>query len=196
MGKIQVEVDEIILGAVHSTYQLVLKEINGNRRLPIIIGVPEAQSIALAIEGKSLKRPNTHDLFLFLGKKFEISMKETFINRFEDGVFYAEIILEHNGITQVIDSRTSDGVALAIRFGSPIYVDERVLAETGTVHYRSDFDEPGRVEEPFEPPTQKTFKDELHKLSLSELERLLQEALDMEDYFRAATIRDEIARRK
>ncbi|MBX2986053.1 MAG: bifunctional nuclease family protein [Bacteroidia bacterium] len=196
MGKILVEVDEIILGAIHSTYQLVLKEVNGNRRLPIIIGVPEAQSIALAIEGKTLKRPNTHDLFLSMSSKLAFTMKETFINRFEDGVFYAEIILEHNGTFHTLDSRTSDGVALAIRFNAPIFVEDRVLAETGVDIQKKDFDTPERAEETFEPPRIQTFKEELTFLSLNELEKLLQEALDMEDYFRAATIRDEIAKRK
>ncbi|MCK9481764.1 MAG: bifunctional nuclease family protein [Bacteroidia bacterium] len=196
MGKVLVQVDEIILGAIHSTYQLILKEVKGNRKLPIIIGIPEAQSIALAIEHKILKRPNTHDLVHSISDKINLTMKEIFINRFEDGVFYAIITFEQNGTFYEIDSRTSDGVALAVRFNAPIYIDERVLAETGVDITTEDFDTPGRIVEDFEPPQPKSFKEELELMSMSELERLLQEALVKEDYFTAATIRDEISKRK
>lgn len=196
MGKILIEVDEIILGVTHSTYQLVLKDVNSNRRLPIVIGVPEAQSIALAMEGKVLKRPNTHDLFYKLGNTYKISIKEIYINRLEEGVFFSHIEFSQDGIYHSIDSRTSDAVALAIRFKAPMYIDERILLEAGVEIEKEEFDQPGRVAQEIEPPRPKSFQEELELMSLSELEKLLLDALSFEDYARAAIIRDEISNRR
>jgi len=196
MGKILIEVDEIILGVTHSTYQLILKDVNSNRRLPIVIGVPEAQSIALAMEGKTLKRPNTHDLFYKLGNTYKITIKEIYIDRLEEGVFYSHIEFVQEGIYHTIDSRTSDAVALAIRFKAPMYIDERILLEAGVEIEKEEFDQPGRVGQEIEPPRPKSFQEELELMSLAELEKLLNDALSLEDYARAALIRDEISNRR
>jgi bifunctional DNase/RNase len=199
MVKISLAVDEIILGVTHGTYQLILKEIGGKRRIPIVIGVPEAQSIALAVEQKILKRPNTHDLFFKTLNAFSIDIDEVFIHSLEEGVFYARMVVVSQNDVISIDSRTSDAVALAIRFNAPIFIDERILVLAGIESHAEEADTPGRPsrqDQDFEPPKPKSFQEELELMSLDELENLLQVTISEEDYTKAALIRDEIANRK
>lgn len=198
MARIQVEVDEILLGANNATYQLILKEVTGKRRMPIVIGMPEAQSIALALENRSLKRPNTHEFVVSTLIFYSLQVTEVSIIRLEDGVFYSLIAIQKEGKTDFFDSRTSDAIAIALRFDSPIYVEETVLIEAGIpIDEEDSFDQPGRVEESFfEIPRSKSFSDELKEMNKKELEKLLDEAIKFEDYAKAALIRDELARRK
>jgi bifunctional DNase/RNase len=194
--KISILVDEIILGVTHSTYQLVLKEEHGKRRIPIVIGVSEAQSIALALEGKLLKRPNTHDLFTTALQKYDINIDEVYIHRLEEGVFFSTITMssDHHGMV-FLDSRTSDAVAMAIRFDAPLYIEDQILQTAGI---NEDFDyseEPGRGQSDLLPPEPQSFQEELELISTEELEQMLQMAISEEDYHKAALIRDEITRR-
>lgn len=199
MQKIELEVDEILLGVSHSTYQLILKEVLGGRRIPVVIGVPEAQSIALSIEGKRLKRPNTHDLFIRFALGFEIDVVEVVINKLDEGVFFSQVFLKNNeGKNLVLDSRTSDAVAIAIRSGAPIYTYETILEQAG--YYEDEVGsspEPGRGDKDEDMPSQKhKDKQDWENLSIQELEMILQTAINEEDYGKAALIRDVIAKKK
>ncbi len=178
-------------------YALILTEEKGDRRIPIIVGGFEAQSIAIELEGLKPPRPLTHDLFLNFARSFGISIREVVIYKLEEGVFYSQILCD-NGLEKVtLDARTSDAIALALRFKCPIYTTEEIIAKAGIV---LDFEREGETsdkqtikQEPVQPP--KTSK-EFIKNSLEELEELLQEAVRKEDYERASLIRDEINKRK
>lgn len=196
MGRKQLVVDEILLGLTPSTYQLVLKETHTSRKLPIIIGSFEAQSIALAIENKVLKRPNTHDLFIHLCQNFQIIIREIVINRLEEGVFFSSIFFEGTAGIVEVDSRTSDAIAIALRYDAPIFADTKILEEAGFIpEVETYFDKPGRSESEFIEPKPKTFNEELESMNLEDLEKLLADCLAEEDYVKAALVRDEISRR-
>ncbi len=186
MEKVQVD----ILGLSTSpssagAYALILKETNGKRKLPIIIGAFEAQSIALELEGMKPPRPLTHDLMRNIIDTFAVSLNEVCINELRDGTFYAKLTIEGLSETQEIDSRPSDAIALAVRYGAPIFVGEEVLNEAGVVSE----DEDDVVEE--------AVKEEAAEIKkpLSKLEQLqssLKEAIEKEDYEKAAKLRDDI----
>lgn len=186
MEKVQVD----ILGLSTSpssagAYALILKETNGKRKLPIIIGAFEAQSIALELEGMKPPRPLTHDLMRNIIDTFAVSLNEVCINELRDGTFYAKLTIEGLSDTQEIDSRPSDAIALAVRYGAPIFVGEEVLNEAGVVSE----DEDEVVEE--------AVKEEATEIKkpLSKLEQLqssLKEAIEKEDYEKAAKLRDDI----
>lgn len=186
MEKVQVD----ILGLSTSpssagAYALILKETNGKRKLPIIIGAFEAQSIALELEGMKPPRPLTHDLMRNIIDTFAVSLNEVCINELRDGTFYAKLTIEGLSDTQEIDSRPSDAIALAVRYGAPIFVGEDVLNEAGVVS-----DEEEEIEE-VEP---KGETEEIKK-PLSRIEQLqtsLKEAIEQEDYEKAAKLRDDI----
>ncbi len=188
MEKVQVD----ILGLSTSpssagAYALILKETNGKRKLPIIIGAFEAQSIALELEGMKPPRPLTHDLMKSIIDTFAVSLNEVCINELRDGTFYAKLFVEGLSETQEIDSRPSDAIALAVRYGAPIYVDESVLTEAGIVSEDGDEEteeETPKVEE--ETPAKK------FTTKLEQLQSGLKEAIEKEDYEKAAKIRDEI----
>lgn len=166
-------------------YALILKEINGPRRLPIVIGAFEAQSIALEIENIKPPRPLTHDLMKNLIDALGGDLIDVTINDLRDGTFYARLNLD----TQEIDSRPSDAIALAVRFGVPIYVTEKVMEEAGFIPENPDDIKPAPPTTPKSPP------EEIVKTPLSRLEQLqksLDEAIAKEDYERAAQLRDEI----
>ncbi|MBN2805249.1 MAG: bifunctional nuclease family protein [Prolixibacteraceae bacterium] len=174
-------------------YALVLVEENGERRIPIIIGPVEAQSIAIQLEGLHPPRPLTHDLFKNIAQAFKIELLEVIIYKLEEGIFYSELICEQGGTRIAIDSRTSDAVALALRFKCPIYTTEEILAKAGIVIELSE-----------EPEEEDIVDDQFTEegvtrydlVSTSELQRLLQEAVKDENYELASEIRDEISRRK
>jgi bifunctional DNase/RNase len=175
-------------------YALVLAEDNGDRRIPIIIGPVEAQSIAIQLEGLHPPRPLTHDLFKNIAHAFQIELIEVIIYKLEEGIFFSELICEQNGTHIAIDSRTSDAVALALRFKCPIYTTEEILAKAGIVIEVSDnFDEDTLSNELDDDDNR---KDKYELYSVKELEQLLQEAVQDEKYEMASEIRDEISRRK
>ncbi len=176
------------------TYILILKEKNGNRRLPIVIGHFEAQAIAIKLDKITPKRPITHDLTTNILKTFGISIIEITINKMEDDIFYSEITIEQNGKIIKIDARPSDAIALALRFDSPIYATPQVLDIAGIdlSKLQQQQTEENRVED--------TIKSDeanfLTKLSIEELNKLMEKAVEDENYELASKIRDEIKRRK
>lgn len=194
-----------IIGLTYSqsqsnAYALLLGEEDGPRRLPIVIGASEAQSIAIALEKElSPPRPLTHDLFTSLALSFNIYLKEVMIHKLNKGIFYSYLVCELNGELKQIDSRTSDAVALALRFNCPIYTYESILEQSGII---LDNDEPSskydkietnlELQEKKEP---KTKSSSLIRLSETALQKRLNQALEKEDYELAALIRDELNRR-
>lgn len=192
MDKVKLE----ILGMTYSesssgAYVLILGEKSGVRRLPIVIGGPEADAIAIGIEGSKGSRPLTHDLLLNFAKEFDVKILEVVINRFRDGVFYAVIVCKHGDDLVTIDARPSDAIALAVRLGCNISAFESVMQEAGIIMDDMEpTDEGNETEERNINKVQGSTN--LNLLTLNELEDLLQEAIDNEDYKRAAQIRDEI----
>ncbi len=200
MEKIKLEIIGLSYSQTQSgAYALVLGESTGKRRLPIIIGGFEAQSIAIELEKMTPSRPLTHDLFKSLANNFKIKIAEVIIYNLVEGIFYAKIICEANGKSEEIDARTSDAIALAVRFKCPVYTYEFILASAGIILDESSEKESEEEyeeleEEITEEPVEK--KTALSTLSLSELEKRLNQALADEDYERASKIRDEITNRK
>lgn len=192
MNKVELE----IIALSHSitqthSYAVVLGEVNGMRRLPIIIGGFEAQAIAVALERMKPNRPLTHDLMKNFMLAFDIDLKEVLINDLLEGIFYSRLICQsEKGIIE-IDSRTSDALALAVRFGCPIYTYESILENGKIVTDEEETKEKKVVIQHDEPEG-----DRLERMTIDELQRLLQEVLEKEDYIKAASIRDEINRRK
>ncbi len=172
-------------------YALIMGEVGGKRRLPIIIGGFEAQSIALGLEKLKPGRPMTHDLFKNFAEFYGITITEVVINKFKDGVFHAVLVCDKNGDKSEIDARTSDAVALSIRFRCPVYTYEHILTEAGIV-MDDDSTTPGYTETSSEESTENEFSEFL----IEELEDLLQLAVENEEYEKASRIRDEIKRRK
>lgn len=168
----------------------MLAEENGDRRIPIIIGPVEAQSIAIQLEGLHPPRPLTHDLFKNIATAFSIELLEVIIYKLEEGIFYSELICEQNGERIAIDSRTSDAVALALRFKCPIYTSENILEKAGIVIEVND-----GGEEP-ESGDDLASGSKYKKDTIEELEKMLQNAIKEENYELASDIRDEIKRRK
>ena len=182
----------------NGAYALILSEIEGERKLPIVIGTNEAQSIAIAIE-KEIKppRPLTHDLFKNFCVRFDIKIKQVIIHKLVDGVFYSSVICERDGIEEIIDSRSSDAIALAIRFEAPIYTYENILDKAGVVlKIEKEIDEKSLLKELFsDEKAETTTIDDLKEKSKKELEELLKIAVQNENYESAAKIRDEISNR-
>ena len=192
MDKIKLEIVGMSYSQSQSgAYALILGESAGERRLPIIIGGFEAQSIAVELEQMKPSRPLTHDLFKNFAKHYGIRVKEVIIDEFKHGVFHAKLICLHQNKESIIDARTSDAVAIAIRFKCPIYTYEKIMAEAGIL--MDDTKETETKEE-------KTFvvkqDSEYSEYSLSELEELLKKAIEQEDYEGASIIRDEMNKRK
>lgn len=170
-------------------YVLILVEANGKRRLPIIIGGFEAQAIAMELEKMKPTRPLTHDLFKNFADRFHIKLKEVIINKFHEGVFYALLICEHEGEVIEIDSRTSDAVALSLRFHCPIYSYENILQAAGMTMES----EKGKEKQEY---SDDISFSEYSELTVNELTELLNKAVENEEYEKASQIRDEINRRK
>jgi len=184
-------------------YALILSEVDGERKLPIVIGAFEAQSIAIALE-KDIRppRPLTHDLFKNFSDRFDIVVKQVIIHKLVDGVFYASLICERDTKEEVIDTRTSDAIALALRFSAPIFTYKNILEKAGII-LKINPDDPEKSDDTlvFEEASMDTSSEDLEKedsyknLSLAELEDLLQKAVSDENYEVAAKIRDEISKR-
>jgi bifunctional DNase/RNase len=192
--KLELEVINITQGFTqHNSYAVVLGELKGNRRLPIVIGASEAQAIAVAFENMPPARPLTHDLFKTVLDTFEISLKEVVITNLLDGIFYSKLICEQHGETYEIDSRTSDAIALALRFACPIYIYGNILESAGIVLMEeSESMVPSTPEEAHKEITRTDYS----VYTLKELEKMLEEAITGEDYEKAAKIRDEMGKRK
>jgi hypothetical protein len=183
-----------ILGISYSqvqpgAYALIFAEENGIRRLPIVIGTPEAQSIAIAIEKIKPPRPLSHDLLNNIFNELGIKLVEVYIYKFEDGAFFSELVLRQNDKEIRIDSRTSDAVALSIRTNSPIYTNETILREMGVVFEEEFVSEDEPIEENEE---EELNHDDLSNLRLDELKKLLDVAVKNENYEEATRLRDEI----
>jgi len=178
-------------------YAVVLGEQDGVRRLPIVIGGFEAQAIAVAMERMTPNRPLTHDLFKDTLETFDIQLKEVIINNLLDGIFYARLICIKDGEEIEIDSRTSDALAMAVRFECPVYTYEFILDAAGVILEDND----DAVESSSTQPVKKQSKPEVKGVAglaghtMEELENLLSDVLSNEDYERAAEIRDEIKKR-
>ena len=177
------------------SFALVLGESEGNRRLPIIIGMFEAQAIAIEIEKIQPNRPMTHDLFVSFAHTFNYTVEKIVISDLKEGVFFAKIVCTDGHKTEEVDSRPSDAIAIALRFDAQIFTYERILEEAGIVLTESEeFQENEDIPTPVPAMSQK--KDsELKDLSVDKLKELLQEAIDNEDYEKAAKIRDELGKR-
>ncbi len=182
----------------HGAYTLILKESNGTRSLPVLIGAYEAQAIAMELEGMKPSRPLTHDLFVTTLQSFRIEVKEVEITDLQEGIFFSKIICVQDGKESEIDSRTSDAIAIAAKFHCPIYCNSVVLDEAGYEtedKFEADEEKPGRVVHEELIPVSKSHS-ELGNISKEELESMLDEAIRDEDYAKAAKIRDEISKRK
>lgn len=172
------------------SYALVLAEESGKRRIPIMIGAFEAQAIALHLEELKPPRPLTHDLFLSFSRAYGVELTEVLINKLEEGIFYSELVFSHDQESIRIDSRTSDAVALALRFKCPIYTTSEILEKAGIILEDKIPEDSGNEEEMSDD------EDLIENKPLSELEELLQQAIANEDYETASQIRDELKRRQ
>lgn len=198
MKKIKLDIVGLSYSQTQSgAYALVLGEVNGRRRLPIIIGGFEAQAIAIEIEKMTPSRPLTHDLFKAFALSYNITIQEVIIYNLVDGIFYAKLICHDGKKTMEIDARTSDAIALAVRFECPIYTYEFILATAGIVIEGNDFVFLENLEgTPEETVGAGASTTNYSTLSDEELKAKLQEALTEEAYEKAAKIRDEITKRK
>ena len=195
MQKIRLNILGLSVSQTQSgAYALVLAEEGGERRIPIIIGPVEAQAIAIQLEGLKPPRPLTHDLIKNMALAFEIALIEVSIYKLEEGIFYSELLCEMGGKEVRIDSRTSDAVALALRFRCPIYTSEEILKKAGIVLEQEDENSPVRsmAEEDYEEPKISSYK----QYSTDELNELLDDAIQNEDYEKASIIRDELNKRE
>ncbi len=195
MGRVKLKVLGLSYSQTQSgAYALVLAEENGERRIPIIIGGFEAQAIAIELEKLKPPRPLTHDLFVNFAIAFKIDLIEVNIQRLEEGIFYSELLCDSGGSRIKIDARTSDAVALAIRFDCPIYTTENILDKAGIILPVEDKIRTDKSElTTFEPSSSKSSYTDV---PIEELQKLLEKAISEENYEKASQIRDEIQRRK
>jgi bifunctional DNase/RNase len=197
MRKIEFEIVALSHSVTQTmSYAVVLAEVNGTQRLTMVIGAFEAQAIAVVLENMQIVRPLTHDLMKNFMRACHVDLQEVIISDLQEGIFYSKLICHSENDIIEIDSRTSDALALAVRFGCPIYIYEDVLRKAE----KKIEDPPTRSgrPEPEEPVKQAAGSSNtaLSALTLDELHQLLNEVLEQEDYIRAITIRDEINKRK
>ena len=195
MEKIELKIIGLSYSQTQSgAYALVLAEKSGTRRLPIIIGGFEAQSIAIELEKMKPSRPLTHDLFKTFVEAFNVKIKEVLIYNLVEGVFYAKIVCDREGELVEIDARTSDAIAIGIRANCPVYSFEHILSSAG-IQLEDEIDGETPIEEIEESTSKPTEEGKLSAASISELEALLEDAIGREDYERASEIRDELNKR-
>jgi len=208
MKKIRLEIKGFTYGhSNNNAYILVLREAEGDRKLPIVIGAPEAQAIAFTLEKKlKTSRPMTHDVFKNTLDRFQVDLKEIIIHKLEDGLFYSSLICERDGIQEIIDSRTSDAIAMAQRFKAPIYTYPEILEQAG-IYYTFEEKSEDQSDEPEIDLEQENFEDfeltteakvQLNpyaNFSIRQLNEELKKALKAEDYEAAAMLRDELKNR-
>ncbi len=204
MGKIKLNVLGISYSQTQSgAYALVLSEEDGNRRIPIIVGGFEAQAIAIELEGLTPPRPLTHDLFKKFSETYGIRILEVSIHKLEDGVFFASILCDNGDRQITLDARTSDAIALALRFKCPIYTTDEIVDKAGIVLdfekdsglEQTDISEEQEIEAAPKKTKRRTILPNLSESSMDDLRSLLADAVSKEDYERASEIRDEINRR-
>ena len=195
MKKIELEIVALShsITQTHS-YAVVLGEVNGLRRLPIVIGGFEAQAIAVALEKMQPSRPLTHDLMKNFMNAFNVDLHEIIISDLQEGIFYSKLVCSSENDTVEIDSRTSDALALAVRFGCPIYTYENILESAGIL--MEDTSTAKKKKTPVAVEEEGSGKEDLKSMSLEDLNTLLNEVLEAEDYIKAVAIRDEINARK
>ncbi len=194
MDKVELKFLRITYSHTHAgAYALILAEAHGERRLPIIIGGVEAQAIAIQVENIKPARPLTHDLFKNLSDTLGVGLKEVIINDLVEGIFHAKLVLEQNGHEVEIDARSSDAIALALRFQCPIHTYEFIMGAAGL---KVEEGEEGKEESAAEPVERGKPAKGIKGSSIEELKELLEKALHDEDYERASKIRDEIKRRE
>jgi bifunctional DNase/RNase len=205
--KIKLRVQGLTNSQVQSgAYALILAEEDGNRRIPVIVGTPEAQSIAIALEYITPPRPLTHDLFVSFATAFDIKLKEVYIYKFEEGIFYSELLFTDGKREVPVDSRTSDAIAIALRAKCDIYVSESIMIEAGVVldedvedNADEDFeddDDDLMAMDPDEIKDDEALKRWLGLIDDEELNKRLEEAVQDENYEHAKMYQDEIRRRK
>ena len=195
MEKVRLEIVGMSYSRSQSgAYALILGIPDQKRRLPIIIGSSEAQAIAIELENMKPSRPLTHDLFANFARHYQININEVIINKFEEGIFYSKLICEQNGEISEIDSRTSDAIALSLRFNCPVFTYQSIIDEAGIV--LEDDPEVGDDPEMSEPFEDIDPSEEFNDYLSEELEDMLQKAIDEENYEKASRIRDEINKRK
>ena len=189
MEKVKLEIIGLSYSQTQSgAYALVLAEAGGKRRLPIIIGGFEAQAIAIELEKMTPTRPLTHDLFKSFAVAFSIEVKEVLIYNLIEGIFYSKLICEKDGLVTEIDARTSDAIAIGVRFNCPVYTFESILASAGILLDENATDEISMIED--EPKIEEIEDDTPENLSVQELEKQLNEALENENYELASKLRD------
>ncbi len=195
MKKIELEIVALShsITQTHS-YAVVLGEVNGLRRLPIVIGGFEAQAIAVALEKMQPSRPLTHDLMKNFMNAFAVELNEIIINDLQEGIFFSKLVCSTENDTVEIDSRTSDALALAVRFGCPIFTYENILESAGIMMEETSGKKKKTPAEPLEEV--RTGSEDLKTMSMDDLNILLNEVLESEDYIRAIAIRDEINSRR
>lgn len=208
MDRIELKILGISSGHTNASYTLILEEIDGERKLPVVIGSAEAQSIAVQIEGIKPIRPMTHDLMKSLLSGFKVELKEVVISKLEEGIFYADVVASNGDNTISVDARTSDAIALALRFGCSIYTKESIMQEAGITLSEQESEqltnegsidnvEDDIADEELDEIIENFQKDDdLEDFSVSELEKMLNDAINEENYDLAAKIRDEINSRK
>jgi bifunctional DNase/RNase len=195
MNKVKLEIVGLSYSQTQSgAYALVLAEVGGKRRLPIIIGGFEAQAIAIELEKMTPTRPLTHDLFKSFATAFEIEVKEVVIYNLVEGIFYSKLICEKDGLTTEIDARTSDAIAIGVRFNCPVYTFESILASAGILLDENSNDNDFAFGEEEDEKIDKP-KETINSLSTEELESQLNNALENEDYELASKLRDEMNKR-
>jgi bifunctional DNase/RNase len=193
MKKIELEIVALShsITQTHS-YAVVLGEVNGVRRLPIVIGGFEAQAIAVALERMQPSRPLTHDLMKNFMLAFDVDLQEIIINDLQEGIFYSKLICNTEADTVEIDSRTSDALALAVRFGCSIFTYEHILENAGIMME----DTPGKKKKATDAEPIPTGNEDYKNMSVEELQNLLEEVVDQEDYIKAIAIKKELDKRK
>lgn len=187
MDLIQLKVNRISYSqSQNGAYALILEEIDGKRKLPIVIGGFEAQSIAIALD-KEIQppRPLTHDLFKNFANNYDIKIKQVIIHKLIDGIFFSSVICERNKEEEIFDARTSDAIALALRFESPIYTYDKILDKAGII-----------LKKEIKDKKQKKFDESFKGFSIKQLNKKISKAIEEEDYELAAKLRDEINQRK
>jgi bifunctional DNase/RNase len=195
MNKVKLEIVGLSYSQTQSgAYALVLAEVGGKRRLPIIIGGFEAQAIAIELEKMTPTRPLTHDLFKSFATAFDIEVKEVVIYNLVEGIFYSKLICEKDGLTTEIDARTSDAIAIGVRFNCPVYTFESILASAGILLDENSNDNDFAFGEEEDEKIDKP-KETINSLSTEELESQLNNALENEDYELASKLRDEMNKR-
>tara|TARA_B110000967_G_scaffold45879_1_gene46211 strand:- start:360 stop:983 length:624 start_codon:yes stop_codon:yes gene_type:complete len=190
----------------NGAYALILSEENGDQKLPIVIGAFEAQSIAIALEKEIMPpRPLTHDLFKTFAKRYDIAVKQVIIHKLLDGVFYSSIICEREGIEEIIDARTSDAIALALRFDAPIFTYKNILDKAGikseTAPNKNELSKKAAIviEQLLTSDNKESVistREDFSKHSLKQLKKMLEEAVNNEEYEKAVSIRDEVSKRQ